>query len=135
MNWIHIIGAGILASVLTSFTDWYFFGILFHDRYSTNAGVWRQYKDKNHEMRSIAIGILLGTLTNFIFIISCSYLRLVGLPAALAAAGVLWVMIPIPLLLTNSIFMRIDRALVVSHSLGWLARLIVSALCVSWFLK
>jgi hypothetical protein len=134
VNWGRIIEAGLLASVLASFTDWYFFGIMFHDRYYTNAGVWRKYADKKDEIRSITIGTIFGAATSFVFIIFVSYLGRTALPSVLAAAGVLWVMIPLPLLLTNSIFMRIDRALVVSHALGWLARLVVSALCVSWLL-
>ena len=134
MNWVRIIEAGFVASVLATFTDWYFFGILFHDRYYTNAGVWRKYADKKDEIRSITLGTILGSVASFVFVIFASYLGLTAFPSALAVAAVLWLMIPLPLLLTNSLFMRIDRALVVSHALGWLARLVVSALCVSWFL-
>ena len=37
------------------------------------------------------------------------------------------------LLLTNAIFIPMDRRIVASHSLGWLARLLTTALCVSIF--
>ena len=55
MNYLHILMAFVVSAVVSSFTDWYFFGILFHERYWATPGIWRQYKDKNDEMRSIMI--------------------------------------------------------------------------------
>src|SRR5216684_1508436 len=55
MNWTQVLLTLVASAVVASFTDWYFFGVLFHDRYLVTPGVWRQYKDKKDEMRSIAI--------------------------------------------------------------------------------
>jgi hypothetical protein len=43
-------------------------------------------------------------------------------------------MIPVPLLATNAVFIPMDRLITVSHALGWLARLVITAVFVSWLL-
>jgi len=134
INWPHILLALICSTVVTSLTDWYFFGVLFHDRYAKTPGVWRTYRDKRDEYRSIAISEAMLAVSSLVFILACSGLGLVSAKPALLAAVTVWVMIPVPLLATNAIFIPMDRLIVVSHSLGWLARLLVSALFVSWFL-
>src|SRR3954470_2049520 len=68
MNWLKFLEAAIAASFLASMTDWYFFGVLFHDRYHVNAGVWKKYKNKSDEMRSIMVGTIYGSFTCVIFV-------------------------------------------------------------------
>jgi hypothetical protein len=133
-NWPHILLAFICSSVVTSLSDWYFFGILFHERYAKSPAVWRKYRDKSDEYRSIAISQAMLAVSSLVFILACSGLGLVSVKSALLAAATLWLMIPVPLLATNAIFIPMDRLIVVSHSLGWLARLHVTGLFVSWFL-
>jgi hypothetical protein len=134
MNWLHVLLAFVGSAVRSTFTDWYFFGVLFHQRYGNTPGVWRKYKDKKDETTSIAVSEGIMSVTSLVFIPACAHLGLVRLIPALLAAGALWIMIPVPLLVTNAIFIPMDRWMVVSHSLGWLARLITTALCVSWLL-
>ena len=134
MNWINMVGAAILASTLASFTDWYFFGVLFHNRYNATPGAWKKYADKKDEIRSISISTLLQSITSVVFVGACAYLQIVTLIPTLCAAFVVWLMLPLPLLISQSLFLRVHRLIVVSHSLGWLARLLVTALCVSWLL-
>jgi hypothetical protein len=135
VNWIRIIEAGVAASILASFSDWYFFGILFHTRYHREGpGIWRKYKDKKDEMRSIFLSTIYQSITCFVFVIACRYLGITILAHALFAAGVAWFMLPLPLLLSQANFIRIDRMIIFSHSVGWLARLLISAMCVAWLL-
>jgi hypothetical protein len=108
--------------------------VLFHDRYGKTPGVWRRYRDKSDEYRSIAISQALFAVSSLVFILMCAHLGLVSGKSALLTAVTVWVMIPVPLLATNAIFIPADRLIVVSHSLGWLARLLVTALFVAWFL-
>ena|SRR6185295_11617623 len=130
MNLVKFLEAAIAASFLASMTDWYFFGVLFHDRYHLHAGVWKKYKNKQDEMRSILIGTLFGSFTCIIFVAGCMILKITALPLALSTAAFLWLMIPLPLLLTQSVFMKYDRGLMAAHSGGWLAKLLVAAVCV-----
>src|SRR6266478_714438 len=73
MNWTQVVLAFVASAVLASFTDWYFFGVLFHERYRATPGVWRQYKDKMDEMRSIAISELFMSISSLVFIVASAH--------------------------------------------------------------
>ena len=36
MNWTHFVLAVLVAGIVSSFTDWFFGGILFHRKYSAH---------------------------------------------------------------------------------------------------
>src|ERR1700730_9543484 len=135
MNWTQVVLAFVASAVLASFTDWYFFGVLFHDPYRTTPGVWRQYKDKKDEMRSIAISELFMSISSFVFILASAHQGWTSLSKAAVAALAAWVMIPVPLLITNAVYIPMSRLIVVSHWLGWLARLLVTAICVALVIR
>ena len=134
MNWLHVLYAFVASATFASFTDWYFFGVLFHKRYLKTPGAWKKYRDKKDEITSISISQIIMSVSSFVFIVACGHLGLVSLTASLLAAVTIWIMIPLPLLAVNAVFMNIDRMVVVSHSLGWLTRLVITALCVTWLL-
>ena len=131
MDWLRILGAASAAAILASFTDWYFFGILFHDRYQTHPGVWRKYRDKKDEIRSIAWGTLLGASSCLIFVVVCDWLGVHSVVGTLLLGLAVWALGPFSLLLTNSLFMNMDPYLLISHSLGWLVRLVIAGLAVA----
>ena len=135
MNWTHVLLAFVAAAVVATFTDWYFFGVLFHDRYAATPGIWKKYRDKKDEMRSIALSELYMSVSLFVFIVVCSSQAWTSLSRATLAALVAWVMIPLPLLITNAIYIPMHRLIVLSHSLGWLARLLVASICVAVLVK
>jgi hypothetical protein len=135
VNFLRFFEAAIAASFLVSMTDWYFFGVLFHHRYHSTPGVWKKYKNKQDEVRSILVGTLYSAFTCFIFVAGVAALRITALPIALSTAALLWLMIPLPLLLSQAVFMKYDRGLVFAHSAGWLAKLLVSAVCVGLIYK
>jgi hypothetical protein len=126
--------AFVASAVGASFTDWLFFGVLFHGRYEKTPGTWKKYANKKDELRSIGLSQAIMSLSSRVFILGCAHLGLVRLNSSLLAAVGLWIMIPVPLLATNAVFIPMDRLIVVSHSLGWLARLVITGLCVSGFL-
>src|SRR5262245_38479504 len=130
MNGLHILFAFLASAVAASFTDWYFFGVLFHDRYKSTLGVWKEYRNKKDEMTSIAISQVIMSISSLVFILVCAQLELLSVLSALLFAVAAWLMIPVPLLATNAVFIPMDRMIVLSHSLGWLARLAITALCV-----
>jgi len=97
-------------------------------------GVSRTYRNQREEYRSTALSEAILAGSSRVFILACSHLGLVSTKRALLAAGTVWVMISVPLLATHALAIPMDRLLVASHALGGLARLLVTALCVSWFL-
>ena len=50
------------------------------------------------------------------------------------AVGV-WLIGPLPLILTNAAFIKLHRVFVVSLSIGWLVKLTIIAATISWFLQ
>jgi hypothetical protein len=54
--------------------------------------------------------------------------------STLKLALAVWVGIPLPLIVTNALWMKIHPAIAFSHSAGWLARLCVAAVAVTLLL-
>jgi|SRR5580658_2994371 hypothetical protein len=129
MNWMRfaaiVIGSGILASL----TDWLFAGDWIHRRF-TYPEVWR----KGIESRAIALTSPLPFLTCAVFAYAFARLGLHSVPAALKLAAVVWLIGPVPLILTYAAFIKLHRVFVVSQLLGWLIKLVIVAGAVGWFL-
>jgi len=70
MNWTHFILAVFLAGIVSSLTDWFFGGILFHGKYSAHPEIWRQGPGKS-ETPAVAWSIVLGFLTSGAFMAAC----------------------------------------------------------------
>ena len=51
----------------------------------------------------------------------------VGLPQTLKLAVMIWLIAPLPLLVTNALFIKIDPLVTASHSAGWLVKLLLIA--------
>jgi len=49
-------------------------------------------------------------------------------------AVAVWLIGPLPLILTNAAFMKLHGVFVVSYATGWLVKLLVVAVMASWFL-
>lgn len=133
MDWTHY-GLAVLAAVVAvSFTDWFFMGILFHEKYKAYPEIWRRPQGGPGETRAILISTLFTVLTCAVFIYTCGRLRLIRSGAEIRAGG--RAMGPLPLLLTNLFWIKMHLLMGLSHGLGWLARLAVSALATSALLR
>ena len=54
--------------------------------------------------------------------------------AALKLALAVWVIGPLPLILTNAAFIKLHRVFVASYAAGWLVKLAIAGLAVGLFL-
>ena len=54
---------------------------------------------------------------------------------ALKLAVAVWLIGPLPLILTNAAFMKLHRVFVASYAVGWLVKLAIVALAAGWFLR
>ena len=126
MATLHYLSAIAIAGVTSSFTDWFFGGILFHDKYLAYPEVWRQAAGRS-ETPAVAWSIVLGFLTAAAFMAISVILGVHGYWSLLTLAGLSWLMVPVPLLITNALFIKLHPLIVLSHSLGWLAKLAVAA--------
>ena len=119
-----VIGAGIVSSL----TDWFFAGDWLHRRY-TYPEVWRQ----GDEGRAIALTSPLPFLTCGVFACVIAWLGL-HLAGAVKLAIALWLIGPLPLILTNAAFMKLHRVFVASYAAGWLVKLLIVAVATACFL-
>ena len=129
MNWTRLALITIGAGVLTSLTDWFFAGDWLHRRY-TYPEVWRQ----GAEARAIALTSPLPFLTCGVFACVCARLGLHTVTGAINLAVAVWLIGPLPLILTNAAFMKLHRVFVISYALGWLIKLAIVAIAVGLFL-
>lgn len=119
-----------LSGLAVSLTDWFFFGVLFHDKYLAYPEIWRDAA--GGEGKAVAWSILLGFVTCGAFVVACSALQVHGYAAAMRLAGAIWAIAPLPLLITNALFIKLHPLTVVAHALGWLVKLLVAAAAVGW---
>jgi hypothetical protein len=134
MAWKHLLLAVLSAGTVSSFTDWFFGGILFHSQYNAHPEIWRPSVAKS-ETSAVTWSIALGFLTSAAFVFACVVFYVHGYADSLKLAALCWLMIPIPLLITNALFIKLHPLVVVSHSLGWLAKLGVAAIAAALLLR
>ena len=123
MDW-HIFAACLVGAILGSLADWIFAGVLFHGRYQRHPEVWRT---GTSETLRIGGAQLLCLLTSVAFVALAERLGLVDLGGALKLAAMIWLVAPLPLLVTNALFIKIDPLVTASHAAGWLVKLLLVA--------
>lgn len=131
MNWTHFALATLAAGVAASFTDWFFTGVLFHAKYHTYPEVWRK---TTSETQKILWTTALGFVAAAAFMTACVMFGIRGYASALEFAAIAWVLAPLPLTIMNALYIKLHPLIAVAHSLGWLARFFVAAICAGWLL-
>jgi len=121
MDW-HIFAASILGAILGSLADWVFAGVLFHGRYQRHPEVWRT---GGSETLRIGGAQVLSLLTAVAFVALAVMLGQVDFAGALKLAAMVWLIAPLPMLVTNALFIKIDPLVTASHAAGWLAKLLL----------
>lgn len=129
MHWTRLALVTLGSGVVTSMTDWFFAGDWLHRRF-TYPEVWRQ----GSEGRAIALTSPLPFLSCLAFAYVAARLGLNSIPHAMKLAVAIWVVAPLPLILTTAAFMKLHRVFVISYSVSWLVKLAVAAIAVGWFL-
>jgi hypothetical protein len=129
MNGTRLALITIGTGIATSLTDWFFAGDWIHRRY-TYPEIWR----RGTEARAIALTSPLPFLTCGVFACVCAGLGLHSAGSALQLAVAVWLIGPLPLILTNAAFMKLHRVFVTSYAIGWLIKLAIVATAAGWFL-
>jgi hypothetical protein len=128
MNWTRFVAIIIGAGVASSLTDWLFAGDWLHRRY-TYPEIWRQ----GAEGRAIALSSPLPFLTCGVFAYVTAWLDLHSVASTVKLAVAVWLIGPLPLILTNAAFMKLHRVFVASYAIGWLVKLMIIAVALGWF--
>jgi len=129
MNWTRLVAIVIGAGVVSSLTDWFFAGDWLHRRF-TYPEIWRQ----GAEGRAIAVSSPLPFLSCGVFAYLAARLGLHSVASTLELAVAVWLIGPLPLILTNAAFMKLHRVFVASFATGWLVKLAIIAVAVGWLL-
>ena len=127
MHWLRFWMLVLASGTVVSMTDWFFAGDWIHRRW-TYPEVWR-----TNESRSIALTSPLPFVTAAAFIAVVNALRLHSAIALIKFAVAVWVIGPLPLVLTNAAFIKLHRVFVASYAAGWLVKLAVIAATVAMF--
>jgi hypothetical protein len=130
MNWTRFLLIVIASGVVSSLTDWFFAGDWIHRRF-TYPEIWRQ----GNEARAIVLTSPLPFLTCAVFVAVIAWLDLHSAVTAVILAVAIWLMGPLPLILTNAAFMKLHRVFVASYATGWLVKLVIVAAAAGWFLR
>jgi hypothetical protein len=85
MDWKHFLYAVLAAGVASSFSDWFFFGVLFHGKYAANPEVWRQGAGVS-ETPAIIASTLIGFLISAAFMAAYAMFGVYGYPSAFKLA-------------------------------------------------
>ena len=128
---LNLVWATLLGGFLGSLADWLFAGILFHDRYSRHPEVWRPGLG---DRRRILIAQAYALLTAAAFVALAAKLGQTDWSGALKLAAMIWAIAPLPLLLANALFIKIDALVTASHAAGWLAKLLLCGTAVALLL-
>jgi len=132
MSPAHLALAILLSGLSVSMTDWFFFGVLFHGKYLAYPEIWRGSVPGGAEGKAVLWSILLGFITCGAFVVACSAFHVRGYAAATGLAAAIWAMAPLPIVITNALFIKLHPLTVVAHALGWLVKLLVAAAAVGW---
>jgi hypothetical protein len=113
----------IAALIAISLSDWLLFGVVFHNRYDKTPATWRTVP----ESRKIA-GSMLFALIGTIFLFRLADRFAAHSFSSLCTLTILvWLAASLPQTVTNTLYVNYDVSLVVSHSIGWLARIAIAA--------
>ena len=129
MHWTRLALITLTTGIVTSLTDWFFAGDWIHRRY-TYPEIWR----RGVETKAIALTAPLPFLTCGIFACVIGRLGLLSATSALKLAVAVWLISPLPLILTDAAFIKLHRVFVASYATGWLVKLVIVALATAWFL-
>jgi len=127
---LNLIWATLAGAVLGSLADWLFAGVLFHDRYHTYPEVWRSGGERGRIIGAQALAIV--TAAGFVALMW--KLRQTDFSGALKLAAMVWLIGPLPLLLGNHLFIKLDPRVTASHAAGWLVKLLLIAGAAAWLL-
>jgi hypothetical protein len=127
---MHFLFALVVAVVGISLTDWLFFGVMFHDRYLRTPEIWRDIP----EGKKIAGSMVFAVISAFVYLRLLSDLGIHDALGLFKLSLCVWLAVSLPQTVTNTIYIKYAPEIVITHSLGWLARIMVTSAAYHFFL-
>lgn len=127
MSW-YILLAILAAGTLSSFTDWLFMGVLFHDRYARYPETWRPRTGAGAERGAIILSSALGYVTAAAVVLLCLLAHVTGIGGGLLVAALAAAAGPLVTTPTNGLWVKIDPGVTLAHTLGYAMRFLLAGL-------
>jgi hypothetical protein len=125
---LNLLWAALLGVIPASMADWLFADLLIRKRYDLTPDTWRG----GAEGKRIALAQLFALVTSAAFVQLAWKTHQTDAVGALKLAAMIWLIGPLPLLLGNALFIRVDHIVTASHAAGWLAKLLAIAAVTAW---
>ena len=125
MSWI-VVAAVFAAGTIASFTDWYFMGVLFHDRYQTYPETW--WPRQQNDTKPILYSTALGYVTAAAVIALCAMAGVDSVWSGIKVGFLAWLAGSFVQVATTHIWVRIDLKVSIAHALGYLARFLIAGI-------
>ena len=133
MEWVKFLLSVVCSGFAVSMTDWFFSGMLFHEKYKAYPEIWR-HSDGSGEGRAVTWSIALGFISCAAFILAAQLFGISGWQRIMLFALLAWGAGPVPLLITNALFIKLHPLVVVANAAGWLVKLALAATAAQLFL-
>ncbi|MGN6147737.1 MAG: hypothetical protein ACTHPD_04285 [Rhizomicrobium sp.] len=127
MTW-KIIAAIIASGIISSFTDWFFMGVLFHDRYQKYPETWWPRSGQAAERGAIMSSTALGFITAAAVALLCDYAGVTSISGGLIVAVLAAAAGPLVITLTNGMWVKIDPAVTFAHTAGYIVRFLIAGI-------
>lgn len=129
MNWVHLAAVAAAAGVLTTYTDWVLAGDWIQKRFG-NSEMWRE--------RGI-LSVLLSTVLPFVtcagFALLAWKLQFMGLRNCLKLGLAIWVIGPLPIIISQGVFLKLNRMVIALLAASWLVKLTIIAVAVGKYVR
>jgi hypothetical protein len=133
VSWTRFAFAVLAGGIVSSMTDWLFMGDWLYRRYNAHPEIWRVHG--GDETKAILWASALPFLTCGVFDAVCVGLHLRSYGATLKLALAVWLIGPLPLIIVNSLFIKIEAGIAAAHAVGWLVKLLVAALSLTLIVR
>ncbi|HWA30265.1 MAG TPA: hypothetical protein VG867_04180 [Rhizomicrobium sp.] len=134
MHWM-LIAAIIVAGVLSSLTDWFFMGVLFHDRYQKYPDTWWPRSGAAAERGPIIWSTALGFVTAAAIALLCEFAGVTSIGGGLAVGALAAAAGPLVISPTNGMWVRIDPLVTAAHTVGYIVRFLIAGLAAGFALS
>lgn len=138
---LKVIASFFLVSAVVLLSDWLFTGSSWARKYYAHApNIWRPMESgdpRQVEHRIVRTSLFLTGLFSFAFILFYFVMRPGSIfgdatVRAIAISLFLWLLIPVPLLISQHQFVKYHRATTLLQLGNWLTKLVVASLCMTY---
>jgi hypothetical protein len=101
-----------------------------YKRFNKHPEIWR-YPGDREASKAIAWSAPLPFLTCAVFALACVQLHVYSYGATVKLAFEMWLIAPVPWIITTSLWMKLQPMIAAAYSLGWLVKLVLAAVSVA----